>query len=111
MSTYAIVGLSCLFPGARTPAEFWQNLRSGADARREGGDEIFGATPQDTDLDPQHHIYCRRGGFVTDFDFDPTGYHLAAEQLAPLDRIFHWSLHTAREALRDSGHDTRPETL
>ncbi|WP_439947025.1 beta-ketoacyl synthase N-terminal-like domain-containing protein [Streptomyces sp. BBFR109] len=111
MSKYAIVGLSCLFPGARTPAEFWQNLRSGADARREGGDEIFGATPRDADLDPQHRIYCRRGGFITDFEFDPTGYRLDAERLAPLDRIFHWSLYTAREALRDSGYEARPETL
>ncbi|WP_055494969.1 type I polyketide synthase [Streptomyces sp. TP-A0356] len=111
MSKYAIVGLSCLFPDARTPAEFWQNLRSGADARREGGDEIFGATPEDADLDPQHRIYCRRGGFITDFAFDPTGYRLDPEQLARLDRIFHWSLYTAREALRDSGYEAQPETL
>ncbi|MEV0981366.1 beta-ketoacyl synthase N-terminal-like domain-containing protein [Streptomyces sp. NPDC049915] len=111
MSKYAIVGLSCLFPGARTPAEFWQNLRNGADARREGGDEIFGAAPLDADLDPQHRIYCHRGGFITDFAFDPTGYRLDPEQLTRLDRIFHWSMHTAREALRDSGYEARPETL
>ncbi|HET9379732.1 MAG TPA: beta-ketoacyl synthase N-terminal-like domain-containing protein, partial [Streptomyces sp.] len=111
MSKYAIVGLSCLFPGAHTPAEFWENLRNGADVRQEGSDDIFGATPEDADLDPQHRIYCRRGGFITDFAFDPTGYRLAPERLTPLDRIFHWSLHTAREALRDSGCDDRPETL
>ncbi|MFF1488338.1 beta-ketoacyl synthase N-terminal-like domain-containing protein [Streptomyces sp. NPDC058319] len=111
MSKYAIVGLSCLFPGAETPAEFWQNLRSGADSRREGGEEVFGQPPEPRDLDPQHDIYCRRGGFVTDFDFDPQGYLLDAEHLAGLDRIFHWSLHVAREALRDSGHAGRPDIL
>ncbi|GAA1168901.1 beta-ketoacyl synthase N-terminal-like domain-containing protein [Streptomyces rhizosphaericus] len=111
MSTYAIVGLSCLFPGARTPAEFWHNLRAGADSRREGGQEVFGTSPEEQDLDPQHEIYCRRGGFVTGFDFDPGGYRLDPGHLARLDRLFHWSLHVTREALRDSGHAERPGVL
>jgi acyl transferase domain-containing protein len=29
-----------------------------------------------------------------------------AEEIRPLDRLFHWVLHTARQALRDAGHDT-----
>ncbi|MBL1102117.1 beta-ketoacyl synthase N-terminal-like domain-containing protein [Streptomyces coffeae] len=111
MSTYAIVGLSCLFPGARTPAEFWRNLRSGADSRREGGQEVFGAIPEERDLDPQHTIYCRRGGFITGFDFDPSGYRLDPGHLARLDRLFHWSLHVTHEALHDSGHAERPDLL
>ncbi|MCY0935118.1 beta-ketoacyl synthase N-terminal-like domain-containing protein [Streptomyces sp. H34-S4] len=111
MSKYAIVGLSCLFPGAETPAEFWQNLSSGVDSRREGGEEVFGPALDNRDTDPQHEIYCRRGGFITDFDFDPSGYLLDSGQLSGLDRIFHWSLHVAREALRDSGHADRPEVL
>ncbi|MFG2791826.1 beta-ketoacyl synthase N-terminal-like domain-containing protein [Streptomyces sp. NPDC048419] len=111
MSKYAIVGLSCLFPGAETPAEFWHNLRSGADSRREGGEEVFGQTPEPRDIDPQHEIYCRRGGFITDFAFAPDGYLLDAAHLAGLDRIFHWSLHVAKEVLRDSGHAERPDIL
>ncbi len=111
MSKYAIVGLSCLFPGAETPAEFWQNLRTGADSRREGGEQVFGPALDTRDTDPQHGIYCTRGGFITDFDFDPSGYLLDPGHLAGLDRIFHWSLHVAREALRDSGIDERPEIL
>ncbi|MFC9115639.1 beta-ketoacyl synthase N-terminal-like domain-containing protein [Streptomyces sp. NPDC057092] len=111
MSTYAIIGLSCLFPGAETPAEFWHNLRTGTDSRREGGEEVFGRTPEPRDRDPRHDIYCRRGGFVTDFVFDPEGYLLDPGHLSGLDRIFHWSLHVAREALRDSGHADRPDVL
>ncbi|BBC32407.1 hypothetical protein SGFS_037010 [Streptomyces graminofaciens] len=111
MSKYAIVGLSCLFPGAETPAEFWQNLRAGADSRREGGEEVFGRKPEARDADPQHEIYCVRGGFLTDFAFDPSGYLLDPGHLAGLDRLFHWSLHVAREALRDSGHADRPDVL
>ncbi|MFG2846481.1 beta-ketoacyl synthase N-terminal-like domain-containing protein [Kitasatospora sp. NPDC048296] len=111
MSTYAIVGLSCLFPGAQTPARFWQNLHAGTDSRRDGGEEVFGPALDAQDTDPQHGIYCRRGGFVTDFDFDPSGYLLDPDRLSRLDRIFHWSLYVAREALRDSGNADRHEVL
>ncbi|WP_371497620.1 hypothetical protein OG871_16875 [Kitasatospora sp. NBC_00374] len=111
MSKYAIVGLSCLFPGAATPEEFWQNLSAGADSRTEGGPEVFGPPADPRDLDPQHPITCTRGGFVRDFTFDPTGYRLAPDRLARLDRVFHWSLYVAREALRDSGHLDRTELL
>ncbi|MEW2402039.1 beta-ketoacyl synthase N-terminal-like domain-containing protein [Streptomyces sp. NPDC046862] len=107
MSKFAIVGVSCLFPDARTPEEFRHNLRSGADSRRDGGEEVFGAALDERDLDPRHRITSRRGGFITDFEFDPTGYRLDAGYLAGLDRIFHWSIHAAREALRDCGLSDR----
>ncbi|WP_301184466.1 beta-ketoacyl synthase N-terminal-like domain-containing protein, partial [Streptomyces sp. NL15-2K] len=111
MTKFAIVGISCLFPDARTPEQFRQNLRGGIDSRRDGGEEVFGAALDERDLDPRHRITSRRGGFVTDFDFDPSGYRLDAGYLAGLDRIFHWSMYAAREALRDCGLADRPETL
>ncbi|MGW7381349.1 beta-ketoacyl synthase N-terminal-like domain-containing protein [Streptomyces sp. NPDC054794] len=111
MPKFAIVGISCLFPGADTPDAFWKNLRDGVDSRTEGGPEVFGPAPDPRDADPDHTITCVRGGFVTGFEFDPTGYLLRAEDLTRLDRVFHWSLHVAREALRDSGHAARPELL
>lgn len=111
MSKFAIVGISCLFPGAHTPEEFRRNLRDGTDSRREGGAEVFGAPLDARDLDPRHRITSRRGGFVTDFEFDPAGYRLDADRLLGLDRIFHWSMYAAREALRDCGLADRPEVL
>ncbi|MFE0964854.1 beta-ketoacyl synthase N-terminal-like domain-containing protein [Streptomyces fungicidicus] len=111
MSRYAIVGISCLFPGARTPEEFRDNLRNGTDSRRDGGEEVFGPALDERDLDPRHRITSRRGGFISGFEFDPTGYRLAPDRLSRLDRIFHWSLYAAREALRDCGADERPGTL
>ncbi|MFI7068348.1 beta-ketoacyl synthase N-terminal-like domain-containing protein [Kribbella sp. NPDC050124] len=107
MSMFAIVGLSCLFPGAHSPEEFWTNLRDGVDSRRDGGPELFGSA----DTDPEHQITCTRGGFVTDFAFEPSGYLLAPGLLGALDPVFQWSLHVAREALRDSGHAERPDVL
>ncbi|MFI1186280.1 beta-ketoacyl synthase N-terminal-like domain-containing protein [Streptomyces californicus] len=111
MSRYAIVGISCLFPGARTPEEFRRNLRGGTDSRREGGADVFGPEPDERDLDPRHRIVSRRGGFITGFAFDPTGYRMAPDRLAGLDQLFHWTLYAAREALRDCGADDRPALL
>lgn len=111
MSKFAIVGISCLFPGADTPDAFWNNLRDGVDSRTEGGPEVFGPPRDPRDADPAHAITCVRGGFVTGFEFDPAGFLLHPDDLARLDRVFHWSLHVAREALRDGGHADRPELL
>ncbi|RBM20684.1 beta-ketoacyl synthase N-terminal-like domain-containing protein [Streptomyces sp. PT12] len=110
MEKFAIVGLSCLFPGARDAEEFWENLRSGTDSRTVAGPDLLG-DPADLAADPEHRIYCTRGGFVTDFAFDPEGYALAPSYLNRLDRLFQWTLHTAREALRDSGHARDREQL
>lgn len=103
MTRYAIVGTACLFPGAPTPDRFWENLMSGVDSRSDGGAEVFGADQHGDD--GQHRITCTRGGFVTDFTFDPNGYRLAPEYVGGLDDVFQWSLHVAREALRDAGHE------
>ncbi|MFT5695664.1 MAG: acyl transferase domain-containing protein, partial [Myxococcota bacterium] len=48
-----------------------------------------------------------RGGYVEGFEacFDPSGFAIEAADLVPLDPLFKWVLHTAREALRDAGHE------
>lgn len=115
MAKYAIVGTACLFPDAATPDQFWRNLVDGVDSRRDGGAEVFGADlPDDPDradgpdgpdgpAGREHRIYCTRGGFVTGFEFDATGYLLAPQYLQGLDRVFQWPLQMAREALCDAG--------
>ncbi|MDH6111060.1 PfaB family protein [Kitasatospora sp. MAP12-15] len=109
MGNYAIVGLACLFPGAATPDEYWQNLVAGVDSRTEGGSRIFGHRPtvRETDPEDRHRIYCTRGGFLDSYSFDPAGYLLPADYLAGLDRSFHWALKTAADALSDAGDPQR----
>ncbi len=43
-----------------------------------------------------------------DFDsvFDPNGFEIPADEIVALDPVFRWTFHTAREALRDAGHDS-----
>jgi PfaB family protein len=107
MQPVAIVGLSCLFPGAHGPAAFWQNLLAGVDATAELTSAEIGADPA-LFFDPQGRhsdgFVYQRGGFVRDFVFDPAGFALPSEQLHGLDPLYQWALHVARESLADSGH-------
>ncbi len=111
MEPIAIIGLSCLFPGARTPDEFWHNLLAETDSTSPATIDDLGVPPE-TFFDPlkgqRDKFYALRGGFVRDFAFDATGYQLPAAFLNNLDSLFHWPLYVAREALRDSGYLDSP---
>ncbi|TCO60620.1 beta-ketoacyl synthase N-terminal-like domain-containing protein [Actinocrispum wychmicini] len=86
----AIVGMACLLPGAESPEEFWDALRSGRDLRTEGGREVFGtdASVPGGWGDERHRITATRGGFVPD-----TGP----------EKVIRWPLRVARQALADAG--------
>ncbi|CAL99376.1 PfaB family protein [Saccharopolyspora erythraea NRRL 2338] len=101
----AVVGMSCLLPGASTPEEFWASLREGADQRSHGGREVFGTDPSVPGGwgDDQHSITTTRGGFVGEVETDLEGLGLPAEELDGLGRVVRWPLHTARRALADAG--------
>ncbi|MCK5717258.1 MAG: polyketide synthase, partial [Thiomargarita sp.] len=107
MTKIAIVGVSCLLPGAKNPEQFWKNLleqknlTSKATAQEMGvAAEIF--------YDPRKGItdkyYCLKGGYIRDFKFDTAGYHIAPDVLQSLDRLYQWSLYVAKQALQDSGY-------
>src|SRR5437773_4322073 len=65
----AIIGMSCRFPGADTPEEFWQLLRNGVDAISE-----IPKTRWDVDkyYDPMpatpKKMYTRRAGLLKQID-------------------------------------------
>ena len=107
MEPIAIIGISCLFPGAHTPDDFWRNLLAETDSTSSATTADMGVPPE-TFFNPakgqRDKFYAMRGGYVRDFVFDPSGYQLPAEFLRSLDSLFHWPLYVAREALRDSGY-------
>lgn len=100
----AVIGLSCLFPGAKTPAEFWQNLTNGVDSTSVAASEHFGADPA-IYYDPERRkvdtTYALRGGYVSASIDIPEG----------MDKASGWSLYVAQEALRDSGYLNRQDVL
>ena len=113
MTQIAIIGTSALFPGSSTPEEFWDNLMREKDLTAQASEEDFG-------MDPNHFFqkekgiedkcYSLRGGYIRDFKFDPNGYELDADFLAKQDKLYQWSLYTAREALREGGYLLKGES-
>src|SRR3989339_2287674 len=106
MEPIALISLSCLFPGAKTPEEFWQNLNLGLDQTSQAGFEELGLDPLAFQADKKGVVdryYNRRGGYIRDFTFDPEGYQVPANTIQDLDRADQWPLYCAREALKDAG--------
>ncbi len=114
MIKIAIIGTSALFPGASTPKEFWENLMSEKDLTSHATQQEFGVDPASI-FHPEKGIedrcYSIRGGYIRDFEFDPNGFELSADYLDKQDKLFQWSLYTAKEALIDGGYYQEKEPL
>ncbi|MBW4685471.1 MAG: PfaB family protein [Komarekiella atlantica HA4396-MV6] len=107
MEKIAIIGLSCLFPDAQNPEEFWQNLIAQKDS-------TSSATSAEMGVDPTmfyHPVkgtpdktYSLKGGYIRNFQFEPSEYNLPAELAESLDDTFKWSLYAAKQAIVQSGY-------
>ena len=104
-SPIAIVGMSCLFPGASSLREYWANVRDGVDAITDvpashwAVGDYFDADPKAPDM-----TYGRRGGFLDAVDFDPMGFGISPRDLEATDSTQLLGMYVAREALRDAGY-------
>ncbi|MET9432175.1 type I polyketide synthase [Streptomyces sp. NPDC003036] len=101
----AVVGLSCRFPGAAGPAEFWKLLREGASAVTEvppgRWDVPADAAPGTA---PGTREGARRGGFLPDVDhFDAGFFGISPREAAAMDPQQRLVLELTWEALEDAG--------
>ncbi|MDX2470243.1 MAG: beta-ketoacyl synthase N-terminal-like domain-containing protein [SAR324 cluster bacterium] len=114
MEKIAVIGISCLFPGASNPEEFFENLLEKKDGTSK-------ATATEMGQDPSLYLgekkgtpdktYNVRGGYIRGFEFDASGFKLPEDKLKGLDPVCQWPLHTAREALKDGGYLDNAEAL
>ena len=87
MQSIAVIGLSCLFPEANTPAEYWQNLLQGKNSCTSATEPILEAEPQRFYANKKgvaDKYYCARGGYIHDFRLDADGFLLPAERIEKL---------------------------
>ncbi len=101
----AIVGLSCRFPGANNPREFWQLLRDGVDAIREVPPDRWDID-QFYDADPfaPGKMSTRWGGFLDEVaSFDPTFFGISPAEAVTMDPQHRLALELAWEGLEDAG--------
>ncbi len=87
----AIIGMACRFPGADSPAEFWQNLCSGIESIRFFSDEEL----KDAGVDPQlleNPNYIKARAILKDIEtFDASFFDISpreAEIMDPQHRFF-----------------------
>lgn len=105
----AIVGRAIVLPGAHSPSALWDAVVTGRDLVSTAPEGRWGVGRADILTgDPDHardRAWSERGGYVRGFSgvWQPDGFQVPAAQLAGLDPLVHWSLHTARAALADAG--------
>ena len=105
----AIIGLSCLFPGAPNLDRFWRNIVDGVDAIGEVPAGRWDPSFYDPESSALDRFYCKRGGFVDEHaSFDPLPFGVmpkAAEAIEP-DQLL--TLRLGYEVLRDAGYESKP---
>lgn len=101
----AIIGFAGRFPGARSIAQFWANVRDGVESITTFTDSELRASGVSEDR-LHHPDYVKSGAVLEDFDrFDAAFFGFSprdAEIMDPQQRVF---LECAWEALEHAGHD------
>ena len=100
----AVIGMGCRFPGAESPAAFWQLVQSGTDAVREAPSDRWGTVASnDAQLDAAGRQRIRYGAYLDNvFDFDPDFFAMAPDEAINMDPQQRLLLEVAWEALEDA---------
>ncbi|MEH2248077.1 PfaB family protein [Nostoc sp.] len=107
MEKIAIIGLSCLFPDAKNPEEFWHNIVNQKDSTSSATVEEIGVDPtifHNPVKGTPDKTYSLKGGYIRNFQFNPSDYNLPSEFVTGLDNTFKWSLYAAKQAIVQSGY-------
>lgn len=106
----AIVGMSCIFPGAPNLRQYCQNIFEGVSSIREAGPqewngEFYRRKKAFNSFGP---VYCTAGGFISEHaEFDPLEFGIMPSSLNGADPDQFISLRAAADALRDAGYNPK----
>ena len=101
----AIIGLSCLFPGAENLAAYWAAIKNRRDAIGDiPPDHWQTADYYDPDPKAEDKTYGRRGGFLAPVDFEPLKYGIVPNDISAIDTTQILGLVAADRALTDAGY-------
>ncbi|WP_264524417.1 type I polyketide synthase [Flavobacterium sp. N502536] len=101
----AIIGMECVFPGAKNLAEYWRNIILGKDCVTEVPDERWNKEiyyqPDSNASDVSHSKW---GGFIPKIDFDPIEFGIPPQSLAAIEPTQLLTLLVAKRAMEDAGY-------
>ena len=99
----AIIGYSCILPGGENVNESWDTICEGIDHIRDLPDNRIDVTGYyNPKKGVKDKIYCKRGGFIPDFDFTPREFGLNMKQMEDCDTNQTLTLLKVKEALQDA---------
>jgi acyl transferase domain-containing protein/acyl carrier protein/NAD(P)-dependent dehydrogenase (short-subunit alcohol dehydrogenase family) len=101
----AIIGMSCIFPGANGLPKFWETLVAGSDPKSSPTEQRWTQSALAKLAQSQHPV---KGGFVTDFEYDWRKHKVPPKQVAEADPLQFMLLEAAERALADAGYDKKP---
>src|SRR5437660_9074205 len=105
--------MACRFPGANTPAEFWENLRRGVESITFFSDEELLSAGVDAAL-LSNPNYVKASPILNDVDgFDAAFFGFSPKEAAILDPQHRLFLETCWEAFEDAGYqpDANPSVV
>ena len=105
-NSVAVIGMGCVYPGAHTPLELWQNVLAGRRFFRKSPPERL-PRPDYFDPDPSAagKSYCDQMALISDWSFNPVAYRILPVTVDASD-ITHWlALATVQAALDDASLD------
>ena len=106
----AIIGMSCLLPGADNLTSYWDNILQKRDLVDEVPADRFDASRWfDRDRAARDKIYSKWGGFLDDVEFDPLKYGIPPMALKSIEPMQLLALELVDQSLRDAGYrDNNP---
>ena len=101
----AVVGMSCLLPGATNLEDFWRNIVERRDLITEVPRERFEAERWfDPNRKAPDKIYSKWGGFLSAIPFDPFKFGIPPNALRSIEPGQLLTLEVVDRALRDAGY-------
>ena len=104
MPAIAIVGMSCRYPDARSPAELWENILARRRAfRRMPPERLRLEDYASEDAAVADTTYSKEAALIEGFQFDRVRFRIAGSSFREAD-MAHWlALEVADDALADAG--------
>lgn len=101
--------MACVYPGAHSPEELWQNILAGRRLFRKMPAERLPQEYFDPDPTIPGKSYCDQAAVITNWTFDPVAFRIPPVTVEASD-LAHWlALSTGKAAIADAGLDL--ETL
>lgn len=107
----AVIGLSCIFPGAPDKETFWQNIVNKVDSTQVVPADRIDPVHFDKDGTGADRFYCSRGGFIPDYEFDPQRFGILPLAVSGTEPDHLLTLDLVYKALEDAGVFTRQVSL